>query len=122
MDNRQLIDAFGEAWGARDIDGVMDLMAPKCSFSASVGPDPGRTYLGPSEVRRGVESFLGPPADPDVVTETLAVRIGDDFAVVHWVARSTHPDRPTPVIRALDVFEFDDGRIRSKDTYRKVLG
>jgi ketosteroid isomerase-like protein len=117
-----LIEAFTRAWNDKDVDGVMALMADDCEFRASVGPEPGTAFTGRAEVRRGFGIFLAPSDAPDPETEVGPLLVGADFAVTRWTSRWPGPDGTTVEVRACDVFEFDGERIRSKDTYRKVLG
>lgn len=120
-DRAALLDAFTVAWTAKDIDALMDLMADRCVFRASLGPEPGATFTGRDEVRRGFEIFLGtsditPP--PETANEIALVSA--DFAVTRWTTRTPGTDGTAVVVRGCDVFEFDGDRIKSKDTYRKV--
>jgi hypothetical protein len=46
--------AFGDAWNRRDVDDIMSYLAVECTYHASAGPEPGRTYEGREAVRRGV--------------------------------------------------------------------
>ncbi|MCW3005682.1 MAG: hypothetical protein JWP17_308 [Solirubrobacterales bacterium] len=122
-DRGRLLDAFTSAWEAGDVDGLMALMAPECTFRASVGPEPGATFSGREAVRRGFEAFLSRPASgPPPSTQTQPPLVGEDFAVTRWTSSFPQPDGPPLVVRACDVFEFAGDRIRSKDTYRKVVG
>lgn len=119
-DRRQLIEQFAEAWGSRDVDAVMALMTADCSFSQSVGPEPGHSYVGADAVRQGVESFLTGPPDSTVTTRIVATLIADHFAVVRWESTQVGADGRAVETKACDVFEFDGDRVKSKDTYRKV--
>jgi len=113
----RLIEEFGAAWSARDVDALMELMAPECEFRASVGPEPGRSFVGREEVRDGFAAFLAPTDGPPPDTESLPLLVGPDFAVTRWIARVDG----APVVHGCDVFEFSLGRVRLKDTYRKVV-
>lgn len=118
-----LLDAFTQAWGDRDLDALMGLMSDDCEFRASVGREPGTTFAGRDEVRRGFELFVGPaapPAPPEVENEEPLV--ADDFAVTRWTLRWPQPEGPPVEVRGCDVFRFDGDRISLKDTYRKVPG
>lgn len=121
-DRQQLIDAFSRAWSAKDVDALMELMAPECEFRSSVGPGPGASFTGREEVRRGFALFLGPVDAPAAQTWSNGDLFDDDFAVTRWTARAPQPDGSVVEVRACDVFEFEGDRIRVKDTYRKVLG
>ena len=57
-ENLQAWQRFSEAWAKRDIDGLMALMTDDIVYGASVGPEPGATFRGRDEVRRGFEHML----------------------------------------------------------------
>lgn len=44
--------AFSAAWAAKDIDALMTFMTDDCVYAASVGPEPGKTFVGKEAVRR----------------------------------------------------------------------
>ena len=120
---RALLDAFTQAWGDQDLDALMGLMSDGCEFRASVGPEPGTSFVGRDAVRRGFELFVGlgaPPPPPEVENEEPLV--SGDFAVTRWTLRWPQPDGPPVEVRGCDVFLFDGDRIALKDTYRKVPG
>lgn len=121
-DRESLITRFIEAWGARDVDSVMTLMAEECEFHTSVGPGPGTSYVGRTAVERAYRAFLEPPADPHVEAGPLQVMVSEDFAVTKWTSRTSRPGEDPSVVAACDIFVFDGDRIGSKDTYRKALG
>ena len=120
---RKLLAAFSAAWDARDVDALMDLMAPDCEFRSSVGPEPGGVFLGPKEVRRGFELYLAPTGASTEVDVAMAPHlISERFGLTRWTATSRHTDGTTTVVQACDVFEFEGALIRTKDTYRKTFG
>src|SRR5262245_26811607 len=57
-ENRQAWQRFSDAWATRDIDGLMALVTDDIVYGASVGPEPGATFRGRDEVRRGFEHML----------------------------------------------------------------
>lgn len=116
----RLVDRFSAAWSAGAVDELMELMAPECEFRASVGPEPGRSFVGREAVRDGFEAFLAPPADgaPAPETESLPLLVGPDFAVTRWIVRLDG----AVIVHGCDVFEFSGEKISLKDTYRKVAG
>jgi len=121
-DRNALLGAFTRAWAAKDLDALMDLMAPDCEFRSSVGPEPGGVFLGRDEVRRGFALYLGPVEAPTAAVDSAPDLVEDQFAVTRWTARSQEADGSITEVRACDVFEFSGDHIRTKDTYRKVLG
>jgi hypothetical protein len=121
----RLLARFTEAWEAKDLDGLMALMADAPCFRASVGPEPGASFDGAVAVRDGFARFLGlgtPPPAGAVETVTDPPLIAPGFAVTRWTTRIHQPSGPPVVVRACDIFGFEGDRIKSKDTYRKVAG
>lgn len=122
-DRAELVDRFSAAWDAKDIEALMELMAEDCMFRASVGPEPGLTFLGREAVRRGFAQFLSAGnGSPAPETETEAPLISHGFAVTRWTSWLRTPDGPAVVVRACDILGFEGDRIKFKDTYRKVSG
>jgi ketosteroid isomerase-like protein len=122
-DRAQLLDRFSVAWGAGDIDALMALMTENCMFRASVGPEPGATFSGSDDVRRGFSLFIGSGGtDPGVQTDTQDPLISADFAVTRWTSRYPRPDGAAVVVTACDILGFEGDLINFKDTYRKVTG
>ena len=119
----QLIDRFTPAWQAKHLDGLMALMSDSCSFRGSVGVEPGTTFEGRAEVRRGFELFLrGGSNDQPAETDAEPPLICEDFAVTRWTTRYPQLSGPPVVVRACDIFGFAGDRITFKDTYRKLPG
>jgi len=121
-DRAELIEAFSQAWSAKDVDAAMALMADEPEFRASVGPEPGTSYVGRDEVRRGFEKFLAPSDAPEPVTENAPTLLSGDFAITRWTLRWPGGAGPGGEVRGCDVLEFEGDRIRVKDTYRKASG
>ena len=122
-DRAQLLDRFTAAWGAGDIDALMALMTENCVFRASIGPEPGTTFSGSDDVRRGFSLFISSGGtDSGAQTDAEAPLISADFAVTRWTSRYPRPDGAALVVSACDIFSFEGDLIMSKDTYRKVTG
>lgn len=49
---------FGAAWARADLDALMGFVTADCIYLGSVGPEPGATYRGREEVRRGFAAML----------------------------------------------------------------
>ncbi len=111
---------FGEAWAAGDVDALMTFMTGDCVYHASVGPEPGTTYRGPEEVRRGFAEMLA--YDHGRERRDGAALIAGNAGVADWSFTETGPGGRITTIRGCDIFEFADGKIRKKDAFRKVLG
>ena len=59
----RVLDTFARAWSQHDIDTLMSLVTDDCVYSASVGPDPGETFVGREAVRNGFLRLLAYDAD-----------------------------------------------------------
>ena len=103
------------AWGRADIDTLMSFVAPDCVYSASVGPEPGETFVGKEAVREGFLKLLA--HDRGSVSEPGEMRAVGDWVVFKWGFRSS-----AGLVRGCDLFEFRDGLIVRKDSYRKTTG
>lgn len=115
----ELLKRFSAAWTAADIDGLLDCVTDDCVYSASAGPEPGRTYRGREEVRRGFLAMLR--YDQGRKRHDSVTLARDDIAVTEWAFEETTADGGSRLIRGCDIFEIADGRIRKKDAFRKVL-
>jgi hypothetical protein len=106
---------FGDAWRRKDIDTLMSFMADDCEFRASVGPEPGATFVGRDEVRRGFELMLAYDEAAEGYGGTAFIQ--GDLGVSQWSLRYG-----TVEVRGCDIYEFAGDLIRVKDAYRKVMG
>jgi rhodanese-related sulfurtransferase/ketosteroid isomerase-like protein len=111
---------FGAAWARGDLDALMGFMIDDCVYLASVGPEPGATYRGREEVRRGFAAMLAYDRGRERHGGTVVLTGDRGFA--EWSFTETTTDGGGRIIRGCDLFEFRDGRISRKDAYRKVLG
>lgn len=110
---------FSDAWTSRDLETLLSTMDEDGVYSASVGPEPGMTYRGARELRKGFKEMLH--------TDSAGVRtagpswILGDIGLAFWQfdypATRTIPAR---TVRGIDYFEFKNGKIKLKDAYRKT--
>jgi len=110
--------AFNEAWGRGDVDALMRYVADDCVYGASVGPEPGETFVGRDAVRAGFERMLAFDADKEG-------REGDcwvagDLGAAEWSYVETSADGTAVEIRGCDLFRFRGDLIVRKDAFRKV--
>jgi 2-iminobutanoate/2-iminopropanoate deaminase len=119
-ENRQAWQRFSEAWAKRDIDGLMALVTDDIIYGASVGPEPGATFRGRDEVRRGFEHML---RHDQVLREHAGpVLIVGDHGFAEWTYDVRLADGSDGCERGIDVLEFANGRLARKDAFRKVRG
>ncbi|MFI7585463.1 nuclear transport factor 2 family protein [Spongisporangium articulatum] len=113
--------AFLDAFNAHDLDRIMSFFADDCVFESPRGPDPwGARFTGQDEVRRGLaQRFSGLP---DVSYTDDEHWVCGAHAVSKWLLTGTTPDGERVVVRGCDLFDLtDDGRIRRKDSYWKIV-
>ena len=113
----RLLMQFGEAWDAGDVAKLVSMMTDDCVYCASVGPEPGMTYVGKEAVREGFVAMLA--FDSGGVSRAGRVFIAGSVGVSEWSYQfRTGPDADFE-IRGCDIFEFRSGRISRKDAFRK---
>jgi ketosteroid isomerase-like protein len=120
-DRLGLLQRFSTAWRAKDVDALMELMTDDCEFRASIGPEPGASFVGSAEVRRGYALFVGAVDAPAAEISGYKMLVDGDFAVIRMTRRSPRTEGSPFDVHICDVYEFDGDRIKLKDAYRKVL-
>jgi ketosteroid isomerase-like protein len=116
---KQTLRDFAAAWDARDVDHLMRLMTDDCVYLASVGPEPGRTYVGAVAVREGFRKMLAHDADG----ESRAGRtfIAGQLAVAEWSYLKHCSSGPIVEIRGCDILEFRSAKNVSQRRVPKIL-
>ena len=110
MDLRALIDTYNEAWNRQDLDTIASMHADDIVFhnwtagDRVEGADAVRAHIG-----RIFEQY------PSLRFTGRTMRIGDDFVVSEWTARTT--DGETREWDGIDVFPIVAGKIARKDVY-----
>ena len=119
MRNEDIIREVVAAWGRADLETLMTFIADDCSYSASVGSEPGETFVGRDAVRAGFAKLLA--HDNDGVAEPGEIRSAGDWVVSTWGYRKRRPDGQPMLVRGCDVFVLRDGMIVRKDAFRKTF-
>ena len=116
---QRLVEEFGAAWSRKDVDALMSYVADDCVYQASVGPEPGETFRGRAEVRRGIEKMLS----HDDTGESRAGRVvmAGNFGISEW-SYVFEAEGRTYEVRGCDLFECENGKIKRKDAFRKTFG
>ena len=110
---------FSTAWSRADVDTLMSMMTDDCVYMASVGPEPGKIYRGPEEVRRGFEELLA--YDREARNDVGRMMVTGDIGVAEW-SYEYHGDGREYTIAGIDLFEFRGDKIRVKNAFRKTFG
>lgn len=112
-----LVQRFGDAFNAHDVDTVMALMTEDCVFeNTSPAPD-GERYEGQAAVRAFWERLFTASPEADFTTEELVA--AGDRAVVRWRYDFVTADGDLGHVRGVDVFKVRDGQVAEKLSYVK---
>jgi glutathione S-transferase len=120
MTDEQL-SRFSDAWTSHDTPTLLSMMGPDAVYSASVGPEPGKTYRGTNELADGFVHML----KNDAKGKRRAGKsfIVGDVAVAFWEFDFPAVDGSiAKTVKGIDFFEFRGDMIVTKDAYRKTSG
>jgi ketosteroid isomerase-like protein len=117
-DIRECLENFGRAWIRRDIDALLQLMTDDAVYAASVGPEPGQTFRGHTQLRAGFETMFA--HDLDAEMEFGEPVIFGDQAIGTWTYRFSQPDGSYTSEIGVDRWKFRENKVLLKDAYRKV--
>ncbi|HSK27963.1 MAG TPA: nuclear transport factor 2 family protein [Jiangellales bacterium] len=109
------------AFNAHDLDQIMSFFADDCVLETPRGEHPwGTRFEGPTAVRAGLaQRFRGLP---DVRYSEDEHWVCDGRGVSRWLLTGTTTDGEQVRVRGCDLFDLhDDGRIRRKDSYWKIV-
>ncbi len=113
-----LLEAFGEAWNAHDLDALMRLMSDDCIYYAAAGPEAeGREYVGPAAVRDAYAGIF--EKFPDARWDFSGHFVSSDTGVSTWRFFGTATDGAVTEVMGCDVFEISGNQIRIKNSFRK---
>lgn len=115
---KEVLDLFNR----HDLDAIMEYFSDDCSFDFPRGPSPwGQRFEGKRNVREALASrFKGIPD----------VHYGDDRhwlsadatqGVSEWTLTGTTTSGVSLEVRGCDLWEFENGKIKRKDAYWKIV-
>jgi ketosteroid isomerase-like protein len=110
--NRQVHRRFAAAWAEGDVAILMTCVTDDIIYGASVGPEPGATYIGKEAVAEGFRVIM--EHDRGRTMSTANATFLADRAFVEWISSGDGDE-----IRGFDVLAFRGGLIARKDAYRK---
>jgi ketosteroid isomerase-like protein len=106
-----LVEAFGTAWAAHDLEAAVSYLSDDCLFDAT-GPAPdGTCSVGPDQIRDAWKAIFDDPASKFEPEETFG---SGDRVVQRW-----RYSWDGGHIRGVDLFKVADGRITEKRSYVK---
>jgi len=106
-----VVERFGAAWAAHDLEAALALSTPDCVFDAT-GPAPdGMASTGPDEIRAAWKAIFD---DTNAVFEAEETFAAGDRVVQRW-----RYDWGTGHVRGVDLFRVRDGKVSEKFSYVK---
>jgi hypothetical protein len=110
-DPLEVVEAFGEAWGAHDLDATLALCTDDCVFEAT-GPAPdGTRHVGASEIRAAWQPIFDDTAAHFEAEETFGA---GNRVVQRWRYRWEDGH-----VRGVDVFTVRGDKVAAKLSYVK---
>lgn len=116
--NRAALDRFLSAWATHDPDTVLETVHPDFVYSSSVGPEPGSTWKTSTELRDGLSAMFAYDAGSEVRIDDIAI-VGD-VGFQTWTYRFRQADGSEEVSIGCDLLRFRDGKLFSKNAFRKI--
>ena len=107
----EVVQAFGDAWGAHDLDGALALITDDCLFDNTDPAPDGTSYVGHDAIRRAWQPIFDDPAARFEAEETFAA---GDRVVQRWCYRWEDGH-----VRGVDLFLVRDGKVAEKRSYVK---
>ena len=118
---RATMERLMAAFNARDLDGLMDCMAPDCAFHAAAGPGlEGKVHRGRAAVRTAYAEIF--ETFPKAAWTEGAHVVAGDTGLSTWRFVGETCQGAAVDVRGCDVFAFDGELIALKDSYRKARG
>ena len=109
--NIALVDAFGAAWAAHDLDAAIAFLTRDCVFD-STGPAPdGVRHVGHEAIRQAWQAIFDDRSSRFEAEETFAA---GDRVVQLWRYQWDGGH-----VRGVDVFRLRDGKVAEKLSYVK---
>ena len=111
IDPLKVVETFGAAWAAHDLDAALAMVTDDCLFDAT-GPAPdGVAHVGPDAIRSAWQPIFDDQASSFDEEEIFAA---GDRVVQRWRYRWDSGS-----IRGVDVFRIRDGKVAEKISYVK---
>jgi ketosteroid isomerase-like protein len=107
----EVVEAFGSAWAAHDLDSAVSFLTDDCVFD-STGPAPdGTRHVGPEAVRQAWTAIFADSSSKFEPEETFSTA---DRVVQRW-----RYSWDGGHVRGVDLFLVRDGKIAEKLSYVK---
>ncbi|NMK46000.1 nuclear transport factor 2 family protein [Achromobacter sp. Bel] len=114
----EMLAEFAAAWNRHDIDALMSFMSEDCVFETVGGPDAcGSRHTGPEAVRAAFAAAW--KNFPDAQWNNGRHWVAGERGVSECTFTGTAADGSRVEADMVDVFTFQDGKIRVKNAFRK---
>jgi len=115
------IERYNQAWNDQDLETILAMHAPDMVFENHTAGE----HAEGEDVRAHIAGIFANWPDLSFRGRRLYTR--DGLVVSEWTATATHPDGRRLEWDGIDVFPFEDGKIKRKDVYStshrpRVLG
>ena len=115
----QLLEAFGAAWNAHDLEALLSMVTEDCVFETAAGAEVfGNRFVGKDALRQAFA--MAWHTWPDAQWMTPVHFVAGDRGVSEWTFVGTDRQGKRTQVRGVDIFVIREGLIARKDTYRKV--
>lgn len=115
----ETLAAFSDAWNRHDIDSLMSFMTDDCAFLTAARPDAcGTRHEGAAAVRRAFPAAWA--TVPDAQWRNGKHFVHGDRGISEWTFTGTAADGTRIEVDGVDLFTFRDGKIASKNVFRKT--
>lgn len=117
-----LLRAFGKAFNAGDVDGILACVTEDFEWRLAEGPDTpdGRIVRGKEAVRQALAERAA--AIESVRFSETEVFIAGDAVIGRFRATGRYRSGAPLDVRGVDVYAIRDGKIAVKDSYWKCIG
>jgi ketosteroid isomerase-like protein len=107
----EVVEMFGEAWAAHDLDATLAMVTDDCVFEATGPPPDGVRHVGPDAIRTAWQAIFD---DTNAVFEAEETFAAEDRVVQRWryAWEGGH-------VRGVDLFTVRDGKVAAKLSYVK---
>ncbi len=118
--DQAMLKAFCEAFNAHDAQALVSMMTEDCVFRTAMGPEVhGNAIVGNAAVKAAFEATFAAFPDAKWVPRSPDQVVGDR-GFSEWTFIATRAaDGARFEVHGVDLFTLRDGKIASKDSYRK---
>ncbi len=119
MSIEKTIGNLCDAWNEQNVELVVESFAANGTYHEAAGPDrTGRAHTGPEAIRVALKRVFGTFPDGRLVAAGPTV-IAGDHAHCEWDFEWTAKGGQKRVVRGVDIFTFENGKVLHKNTYLK---